>query len=75
MINITTQYNFYEDGTLQDGSVYLFQNSEKPTLEAGHRYQIFISYYVNYNQQIEFATVGVVDFGVVNGSAEPTENK
>lgn len=67
--NITTQYNFYEDGVLQDGSVYLFQNGEKPTLEAGHRYQIFISYYINYAKVVQFATVGLIDFGTVNNSA------
>lgn len=67
--NITTQYNFYEDGVLQDGSVYLFQNSEKPTLEAGHRYQIFISYYINYAKVVSFATVGLIDFGTVSNSA------
>lgn len=69
LTNVTTQYNFYEGGTLQDGSKYFFQNGEKPNLEAGHRYQIFISYYVNYNQQMAFATVGVVDFGTVSNSA------
>lgn len=69
LTNVTTQYNFHDDGILQDGSKCFFQNGEKPNLEAGHRYQIFVSYYVNYNQQIEFATVGVVDFGAVNGSA------
>lgn len=67
--NITTQYNFYEGGTLQDGSKYFFQNGEKPTLEAGHRYQIFISYYFNYNEQMQFATVGIVDFGTGSSSA------
>lgn len=74
LTNVTTQYNFYDDGVLQDGSKCFFQNGEKPNLEAGHRYQIFVSYYVNYNQQIQFATVGVVDFGIVNGSAEPAGN-
>ena len=74
LTNVTTQYNFYDDGILQDGSKYLFQNGEQPTLEAGHKYQIFISYYVNYSKQVLFATVGVVDFGAVNGSAEPTGN-
>ncbi len=69
LTNVTTQYNFYDDGILQDGSKCFFQNGEKPNLEAGHRYQIFVSYYVNYNQQMQFATVGVVDFGVANGSA------
>lgn len=69
LTNITTQYNFYEDGVLQDGSVYLFQNGEKPTLEAGHRYQIFISYYINYAKVVQFATVGLIDFGTVNNSA------
>lgn len=69
LTNVTTQYNFYEGGTLQDGSKYFFQNGEKPNLEAGHRYQIFISYYVNHNQQMAFATVGVVDFGTVSNSA------
>lgn len=69
LTNVTTQYNFHDDGILQDGSKCFFQNDEKPNLEAGHRYQIFVSYYVNYNQQMAFATVGVVDFGAVNGSA------
>lgn len=69
LTNVTTQYNFYEGGTLQDGSKYFFQNGEKPNLEAGHRYQIFVSYYFNYNQQIEFATVGLIDFGTVSNSA------
>lgn len=67
--NITTQYNFYENGTLQDGSIYLFQNGEKPTLEAGHRYQIFISYYINDTKKVRFATVGLIDFGTFNNSA------
>ena len=67
--SVTTQYNFYEGGTLQDGSKYFFQNGEKPTLEAGHRYQIFISYYFNYNEQMQFATVGIVDFGTGSSSA------
>lgn len=74
LTNVTTQYNFYDDGVLQDGSKCFFQNGKKPNLEAGHRYQIFVSYYVNYNQQMQFATVGVVDFGTVNGSAEPAGN-
>ena len=78
LTNVTTQYNFYEGGTLQDGSKYFFQNNEKPTLQAGHRYQIFISYYVNYNQQMAFATVGLIDFGTVSNSAPApatTENQ
>ena len=66
--NVTTQYNFYEDGVLQDGSVYLFQNGEQPTLEAGHRYQIFISYYINDAKVVRFATVGLIDFGTVSNS-------
>lgn len=74
LTNVTTQYKFYDDGVLQDGSKCFFRNGEKPNLEAGHRYQIFVSYYVNYNQQMQFATVGVVDFGAVNGSAEPAGN-
>lgn len=74
LTNVTTQYNFYEGGTLQDGSKYFFQNGKKPNLEAGHRYQIFVSYYFNYNEQMQFATVGIVDFGVANGSAAPAGN-
>lgn len=66
--SVTTQYKFYEGGTLQDGSKYFFQNGEQPTLKAGHRYQIFISYYFNHNEQMAFATVGVVDFGTGSGS-------
>ena len=72
--NITTQYNFYENGTLQNGSIYLFQNNEQPTLKAGHRYQIFISYYINDAKVVRFATVGLIDFGTVSNS-EPAENQ
>ena len=71
--NVATQYNFYEDGVLQNGSVYLFQNGKQPILEAGHRYQIFISYYINDSKKVNFATVGVIDFGAVSNS-EPTGN-
>ncbi|MGM9544786.1 MAG: hypothetical protein ACI3T9_07345 [Romboutsia timonensis] len=59
------EYNFYEDGTLMDGSAYLFQDDTLPTFEVGHKYQIFISYYLSggTSKSVTFATIGVVDFG------------
>ena len=71
--NVNVNFGFYEDGISADDNMYLFQGGTTPTFEAGHQYQIFISYYVTSHNTVGFATIGAIDFSVVGNSA-PTGN-
>ena len=71
--NVNVNFGFYENGISADDNMYLFQGGTTPTFEAGHQYQIFISYYVTSHNTVGFATIGAIDFSVVGNSA-PTGN-